>query len=288
MRNSSGFFGSISNTIDLMKSCIRVLKKDKELILFPILAVFFVILFVWIIFTFVGLDISALTSNDNQTEEIPIVPLLVLVFGANFIVVFFNSALVSAALDRLRGGNPNVRSGLSHASKHIHHIFIWSIIVTIMALIFAAIRASGRNRGAVGQIMTSIFASLLQAGWAMMTFFVIPIIVSENLSPFAAIKRSSGLFKQTWGNQVTANFGFGIFQILALLASGALGWFFGLLSANLGMIVGVLCATTSVSIIYTLEGIYKAALYEFAMGEKPLEFEQQDLRTAYRVSTATA
>ncbi len=288
MRNSSGFFGSISNTIDLMKSCIRVLKKDKELILFPILAVFFVILFVWIIFTFVGLDISALTSNDNQTEEIPIVPLLVLVFGANFIVVFFNSALVSAALDRLRGGDPNVRSGLSHASKHIHHIFIWSIIVTIMALIFAAIRASGRNRGAVGQIMTSIFASLLQAGWAMMTFFVIPIIVSENLSPFAAIKRSSGLFKQTWGNQVTANFGFAIFQILALLASGALGWFFGLLSANLGMIVGVLCATTSVSIIYTLEGIYKAALYEFAMGEKPLEFEQQDLRTAYRVSTATA
>jgi hypothetical protein len=271
-----------------MKSCVRVLKKDKELILFPILAAFFVILFVWIIFTFVGLDISALTSNDNQTEEIPIVPLLVLVFGANFIVVFFNSALVSAALDRLRGGDPNVRSGLSHASKHIHHIFIWSIIVTIMALIFAAIRASGRNRGAVGQIMTSIFASLLQAGWAMMTFFVIPIIVSENLSPFAAIKRSSGLFKQTWGNQVTANFGFGIFQILALLASGALGWFFGLLSANLGMIVGVLCATTSVSIIYTLEGIYKAALYEFAMGEKPLEFEQQDLRTAYRVSTATA
>ena len=288
MRNSSGFFGSISNTIDLMKSCIRVLKKDKELILFPILAAICVILFVWIIFTFVGLDMSALTAEDNQSEEMPVIPLLILLFGANFIVVFFNSALVSAALDRLRGGDPNIRSGLSHASKHIHHIFIWSIIVTIMALIFAAIRASARNRGAVGQIMTSIFASLLQAGWAMMTFFVVPIIVSENLSPFAAIKRSSGLFKQTWGNQVTANFGFGIFQILALLASAALGWFFGLMSANLGMIVGVLCATTSISIIYTLEGIYKAALYEFAMGEKPLEFEQQDLRTAYRVSTATA
>tara|TARA_B110000014_G_scaffold259120_1_gene246359 strand:+ start:976 stop:1791 length:816 start_codon:yes stop_codon:yes gene_type:complete len=271
-----------------MKSCIRVLKKDKELILFPVLAAIFVILFVWIIFTFVGLDMSALTAEDNQSEEMPVIPLLILLFGANFIVVFFNSALVSAALDRLRGGDPNIRSGLSHASKHIHHIFIWSIIVTIMALIFAAIRASARNRGAVGQIMTSIFASLLQAGWAMMTFFVVPIIVSENLSPFAAIKRSSGLFKQTWGNQVTANFGFGIFQILALLASAALGWFFGLMSANLGMIVGVLCATTSISIIYTLEGIYKAALYEFAMGEKPLEFEQQDLRTAYRVSTATA
>ena len=55
-----------------------------------------------------------------------------------------------------------------------------------------------------------------------------------------------------------------------------------------GMIVGVLCASISVSIIYTLEGIYKAALYEFAMGEKPLEFEQQDLRTAYRASASMA
>ena len=89
-------------------------------------------------------------------------------------------------------------------------------------------------------------------------------------------------------NQVAANFGFGIFQILALLASGAIGWIFGLASPTFGMIVGVLCASISVSIIYTLEGIYKAALYEFAMGEKPLEFEQQDLRTAYRASASMA
>ena len=39
--------------------------------------------------------------------------------------------------------------------------------------------------------MTQIFASFLEAGWAMMTFFVIPIIVSENISPLSAIKRSS-------------------------------------------------------------------------------------------------
>ena len=93
MRNSSGFFGSISNTIELMKSCIRVLKKDKELILFPVLAAIFVILFVWIIFTFVGLDMSALTAEDNQSEEMPIIPLLILLFGANFIVYFLTLRL---------------------------------------------------------------------------------------------------------------------------------------------------------------------------------------------------
>ena len=280
---NQGFFGNISNTIHLMKSCVKVLKKDKELVLFPILAALFVIILLGVIFSMGGISLS-----ENQDEQGSIIPLAILIFGANFIVVFFNSALISAALERLRGGDPNISSGLSHAFKHIHHIFLWSIIVTIMALIFAAIRSSGRNRGMMGQIMTEIFASFLQAGWAMMTFFVVPIVVSENLGPISAIKRSSGLFRQTWGNQVAANFGFGIFQILALPASGALGWFFGLVSPTLGMIVGVLCASISVSIIYTLEGIYKAALYEFAMGEKPLEFEQQDLRTAYRASASMA
>ena len=280
---NQGFFGNISNTIHLMKSCVNVLKKDKELVFFPIMAAIFVIVLLGIIYSTGGI-----TFSDNPEEQGSIIPLAILIFGANFIIVFFNSALISAALERLRGGDPNISSGLSHAFKHVHHIFLWSIIVTIMALIFAAIRSSGRNRGMMGQIMTELFASFLQAGWAMMTFFVGPIIVSENLGPISAIKRSSGLFKQTWGNQVAANFGFGIFQILALLASGAIGWIFGLASPTFGMIVGVLCASISVSIIYTLEGIYKAALYEFAMGEKPLEFEQQDLRTAYRASASMA
>ncbi len=280
---NQGFFGNISNTIHLMKSCVNVLKKDKELVFFPIMAAIFVIVLLGIIYSTGGI-----TFSDNPEEQGSIIPLAILIFGANFIIVFFNSALISAALERLRRGDPNISSGLSHAFKHVHHIFLWSIIVTIMALIFAAIRSSGRNRGMMGQIMTELFASFLQAGWAMMTFFVVPIIVSENLGPISAIKRSSGLFKQTWGNQVAANFGFGIFQILALLASGAIGWIFGLASPTFGMIVGVLCASISVSIIYTLEGIYKAALYEFAMGEKPLEFEQQDLRTAYRASASMA
>ncbi|MEC7838118.1 MAG: DUF6159 family protein [Chloroflexota bacterium] len=280
---NGGFFGNISNTIQLMKSCVKILKKDRELILFPIMAAIFVIALLGIIYTTGSINLSA----DNE-EEMSILPIAILIFGANFIIVFFNSALISAALERLRGGDPNISSGLSHALKHVHHIFFWSIIVTIMGLIFAAIKANGRNRGGVGGIMTQIFASFLEAGWAMMTFFVVPIIVSENIGPMSAIKRSSSLFKQTWGNQVAANFGFGIFQIIAMLISFGIGWFFGLINGTLGIAVGLLCATTSISIIYTLEGIYKAALYEHALGEKPLEFEEQDLRTAYRTNTAMA
>ena len=214
---SGGFFGRISNTFKMIKSCMDVLKKDKELIFFPIFAAISIGLLILIISTTGALDNLDPEQGGDPTPLIPIV------FVANFLIVFFNSALVSAALERLRGGDPNVRSGLSHALKHIHHIFFWSIIVTIVAILIAAIKGSRRDG-----IVRNILGSMLQAGWAMMTFFVVPIIVSENLGPISAIKRSTSLFKKTWGDQVIANFGFGIFQLLAILASVVIGWFFGI------------------------------------------------------------
>ena len=273
-----GFFNRVSNTFKMMKSCLDVLKKDRELILFPVFAAISVAIFVLI------MSAGGYLDNLDTEQGGSLAPLILLIFGANFLIVFFNSALVSAALERLRGGDPNVKSGLSHAIKHIHHIFFWSIIVTIVAILIAIIRGDRRENS----IFREIFASIIQAGWAMMTFFVVPIIVSENIGPINAIKRSTSLFKQTWGDQVVANFGFGIFQLFGVLLGVVVGWFFGLFSPLLGAILGGSLAVMSVAIIYTLEGIYKAALYEFALGEKPLEFQQEDLRTAYQRKVASA
>jgi hypothetical protein len=274
---NTGFFGRISNTFRMIKSCVEVLKKDKELILFPIMAAFSVLILAFIFWSMGLIDIQEQGTNEN-TSFAQFIPEIILLFTANFFIVFFNSALISGALHRLRGGDPNVGSAMNHAIKHIHHIFIWSIIVTIVAILIAAIKGDRRQGGG---FMRQLFGSMLQAGWTMMTFFVVPIIVAENITPISAIKKSSRMFKQTWGDQVTANFGFGIIQIVAIVISGAIGWFFGLLNPTLGIGVGVLFAALSISITYTLEGIYKAALYEFALGEKPLEFKQEDLKTAY-------
>ena len=89
---NQGFFGNISNTIHLMKSCVNVLKKDKELVFFPIMAAIFVIVLLGIIYSTGGIAFS-----DNPEEQCSIIPLAILIFGANFIIVFFNSALISAA-----------------------------------------------------------------------------------------------------------------------------------------------------------------------------------------------
>ena len=268
-------FSRISNTFNTIKLCVRVLKKDKELIFFPIMAAFSVLALAFVFWSMGLIDIQE--EQTGSTSFSDFIPEIILLFVANFFIVLFNSALISGALHRLRGGDPNVGSAMNHALKHIHHIFIWSIIVTIVAILIAIVKGDRRE----GSFVRQILGSMLQYGWTMMTFFVVPIIVAENMAPISAIKKSSSLFKRTWGDQVTANFGFGIIQILAIMISGAIGWFFGFLNPTLGIGIGALFAAISVSVVYTLEGIYKAALYEFALGEKPLEFEQHDLSRAY-------
>ena len=100
------------------------------------------------------------------------------------------------------------------------------------------------------------------------------------------LKGQQAYLSKLGGDQVIANFGFGIFQLFAVMLGVVVGWFFGLFSPVFGIIVGGLLSAMSVAVIYTLEGIYKAALYEFALGEKPLEFQQEDLRTAYQRKAA--
>ena len=82
-----GFFGNISNTIDLMKSCVNVLKKDKELIFFPIMAAIFIIILLAITSS---MGLLELVNQENATEENPPIFLLaILIFGANFITVSY-------------------------------------------------------------------------------------------------------------------------------------------------------------------------------------------------------
>ena len=112
--------------------------------------------------------------------------------------------------------------------------------------------------------------------WEFLTFFVIPILVSENVGPFGAIKRSSGLVRKTWGRQITASFGFMIVYILAVVVGLLPAYLVGMISGTAGMVVGVLTVGLALSTVQALEAIIKAPLYELSMGENPAE---KDLRT---------
>ena len=273
-------FATIGHTFELMKMSWDVLMKDKELLFFPL---FTVIGLVAVISIFSGIagSTGAFTRLDTNAISRGDQILYVLAFFSSyFVIIFFNAALISAALDRLRGGDPNVSSGLSHAFAHIHTIFIWALIAATVGLALQLLRANQRN------VFARMIIDMIGGVWDFLTFFVVPILVSENVGAIGAIKRSSGLVRKTWGRQITASFGFMLVYILAVIIGAIPAILVGFVSGIAGVAVGIMTVGLAVCTVQALEGIFKAALYEYAMGEKPAEFDLRTLQTAYKPAPA--
>ena len=203
---------------------------------------------------------------------------LVLAFGSSFIVIFFNAALVAAALERLRGGDPNIASGLKAASGHIPQILGWALITTVVTLILQALRDRGGIAGQVASMLGGI-------AWSLATFFVIPLLVAEGIGPIEAIRRSSSLLRDTWGRQIAASFGFGIVTIGAIIVAAIPGLLLALVHPLLGLAVGIPLVGLAWATVTSLEGIFKAALYDYAIGKDPHGFDRATLQSAYGPET---
>jgi hypothetical protein len=169
-----------------------------------------------------------------------------------------------------------VRSGLRAASAHLPAILGWALISATVGLILQILR--DRMDNMIGRIALSIVGGV----WAYMTFFVVPVLVAEGLGPIAAIKRSSGLFQRTWGRQVASSFGFGLVYIVAVLIAFVPAAALFAVSPILGIVVGAFTIPIAMGTVQAMEGIFKAALYEFALGESPREFDRTTLSGAYR------
>ncbi|MCX8278377.1 MAG: DUF6159 family protein [Dehalococcoidia bacterium] len=273
-------FATIGHTFELMKMSWDVLMKDKELLFFPLFTVIGLVAVISIFSGIAGstgaftrLDANAISRNDQILYVLAF-------FSSYFVIIFFNAALISAALDRLRGGDPNVSSGLSHAFAHIHTIFIWALIAATVGLALQLLRANQRN------VFARMIIDMIGGVWDFLTFFVVPILVSENVGAIGAIKRSSGLVRKTWGRQITASFGFMLVYILAVIIGAIPAILVGFVSGLAGVAVGIMTVGLAICTVQALEGIFKAALYEYAMGEKPAEFDLRTLQTAYKPAAA--
>lgn len=274
-------FATFGQTFHLMKMSWGVLMKDRELLWFPIMAGAVLLVAVGIaaalgasLGTF---DRLASDNAEGQQANAADVALGIVVYAiATFIVIFFNSALIAAALQRLRGGDPDVSYGLRVALANIRAIAAWALIAATVGLILQALRS--RTDGIVGRIAIALAGGV----WAYMTFFVIPLLVTEGVGPIEAIRRSGSLFRRTWGQQAVSGFGFGIVYIGAILVALLPSVLLYTLMPLLGVLLAVPLFAMAIGTVMALEGIFKAALYEFANDRSPTDFDRSTLSMAYR------
>jgi hypothetical protein len=275
----------------LAKASLEVLKKDKELMIFPIISGI-AMLFVTVVFA-----IPSLVGNfiDGIFETgIPFfgyVVLFLFYLVQYMVVFFFSTALVGAATIRLRGGNPTVRDGFKIAFSRMGPIAGWALVSATVGLLLNILSGKkGDKGGGAGRIVSQ----LLGTGWNILTFLVVPVLANEGLGPIKALKRGWELLKKSWGEQIagTLSIGavFGLIGVLGGLVMVGLGVGLSLAFESFipAIIFGVLLIVfiMVLSLISSsLNGIFTAAVYAYAVDGQVGLFEEDLMRSAVTTQT---
>jgi len=271
-------FESIGRSIELVKTSWNILMDDKKLLVFPILSGIVTIL---VVLTFIlPLLFSGALMGKAHAGPVLYYGLLFLFYIVSyFVVIFFNTALISCVNAKLSGRDLTVGEGLSAAAKHLPAIIGWAVISATIGLILHLLE---ERSGLIGQIVLSIVGG----AWALVTFFVVPVFVIEDKGVFESIKESFSLIRKTWGESIVGACGMavvfvviGVLGGLCVLGTLFLGidlLFYAALALFLLMIV-VLAV-----VYYAMQGIFVTALYTYAKtGTVPAAFSRDTIQNAF-------
>ena len=275
--------GRISNTIALAKVSWRVLRKDRELLLIPVLsflASIAVLALIWLP-TLSAIDTSALEGEREDPGALLGIVGIITAMALSIITVFFNGALVAGAHERLSGGDPTVRSAVRRAFSRLPGLLPWAILTGTVGLILQAVR---ERAGWLGRFVVN----MIGMAWKTATFLVVPAIVIDDHGAISGLKASAALLKRTWGENIAARVGFGLLGFVAIIpavlvvgATGALGG----AALVLGILVAVPYLALVVVVLTALNAVFQTALYLYATtGSVPTGFDDANLQASFSTS----
>ncbi len=278
-------FEKLSRSFALLRASLAVLRADKELLVFPLCSAIASLL---VIASFALPLISSGALERIDAGESPGAGTVLIAFlfylSQYFVIFFFNSALVGAAMIRLDGGDPTVSDGFRIAFSRVGSILGYAAIAATVGLILRMIE---ERAGFIGRWI----AGLLGIAFTLATFLTVPILVSRGVGPIDAVKESAVLLKKTWGENVAGNVGLGLAFMLAyfLAIAGMFVLFYLVSGSGSATLIGVVIATAVVAIVglalthTALQGIYSAALYRYASeGSVGGPFENELLQSGFR------
>src|SRR5216117_3902627 len=254
-----GFFERLRIGWQLTKVSLSILRREKGLIVLPFLSLLTTGV-AWILF-FIGIFFFAPTPTNPFGSVFFYAGLAVVYFVTFFVSIYFNAAVMGAAMIRLNGGDPTISDGLKVARENIRRIAGWALLTATVGLV---LRAIAQRFGFIGRII----AGIAGAAWGIVTYLVVPVLIFEKIGPWAAVKRSGSLLRQTWGEAAGGYLTLGgMFILLALPALLVI-----LLGLVVGGVVGLLVGL-AIAVVYWLilglvgsaaQSILVTALYRYA------------------------
>ena len=246
--------GRVTRSFALVGQSYRILMKDKELMVLPLISGAIIVTVVGGVAFGFGIPLDGVGRHQSAALYLPMFLLYVVAYA---IGIFFQAALVAGATERMRGGDPTVGSALAAAWRRVGAILLWALVAATVGMILRSIQ---ERASLIGRIVVS----LLGAAWSLATFFVVPVLVLEDRSIRETFTRSTSIFKDRWGETVVGGTGLGIAALCAWLTLCLVV----MLSAYVIGIgaIGVLIAGAIFLMIFfsSLQGVYVASLYRYA------------------------
>lgn len=276
--------GRLARSWEMTKTSFGVIRSDKELLWLPVLSFLATVVAIMAI---AGVGFVAGVFPEVTTEEgidpVQAALAFLLYLAVAFVQVFFHAATVAAAHQRLSGGDPTVGSALRAAGQHVGRLFLWSMVVATVNVILHIIR---ERAGWLGRIM----ASFAGTAWNLATFFVVPVLLFEkDAGVGTGLRRSGGLFKQTWGETVVGEVGIGFVAgiVGAVIVFGTVAGAILLSAVPYASIAVIVLGATALilsMIIFSVAGaVYKTALYRYATtGHAGGDFANTTMARAFR------
>jgi len=274
--------GRFRNTIELAKTSWSVLKKDRELLWFPVMSFFASIAVIVVVaIPMIAMVDTTTSATGDQTTVNPLAAVLGILAAMtlSMVAVFFNGALVAGAHERMTGGDPTVKSSLNRAFSRISGLLPWALLTATVGLVLQALR---ERAGWLGRIVVD----MIGMAWDVATFLVVPAVIIDELGAIDGLKRSSSLLKQTWGENLAARVGFGLLGLALIIPAVILVAIGAATGVGAFLAVTIIAAVAWVAVVMVtltaLNAVFQTALYMYATsGSMPSGFESSPLGQSF-------
>ena len=195
--------------------------------------------------------------------------------GALF-AVLAESFVVAAATLHFDRADTRAQRVWSVITPRLGSLVRWAFTKATVSLVFQALRQKlpgGTRRGA-----TSLGLDAAEAAWATLTVLVVPVILYEGETPGKAIRRSTSLFRRTWGQTLVGGFGLGLALTALMLAAIVVTVPLVMLNPGFGVTVAIVMVVVIQLVGSVAAGALVAALYRFATtGNLPRRYSRGEV-----------
>ena len=94
---------------------------------------------------------------------------------------------------------------------------MWGLISGTVGILIRSIESLSESKNKAVAALGMVVSWILRAAWWITTFFVVPMIVLDNLGVGESMSKSPELFKKTWGENVVSMVGTGLIGFLVTM-----------------------------------------------------------------------